>query len=343
MSDLKILKWCEPYNGWDTFDTGLCNRILHWEIAYDFSVKYKKQPFCIHLEKRHWPEHRLLYLPETNFIDNVKYKHNDQYKLEFITVYDHVNNTTKQALPITPEMIKAYKENREINLSGSNYWFADFGYMTLLELDKFKFNNNIRGLKRIELVHKKYEQLLKVSSKNIVGIHIRRGNGVNITTEDIDSLPENIRESYKESTKKFKFDTYGFVRDEVYFRIMDELLLINPHQKFYISHDQPTEFMVHYKERYGDNVIFKEDVMLHVTNFFRNIGMDIEVLNEGYALDNVTDLFSLAFGKMVITSNISTWSHFAKSYIDVPSIDAEADIKVIKTLYREKVYRTPLI
>lgn len=344
MSDLITLKWCEPFNGWESNDTGLCNRILHWEIAYDIIEKYKDLNISIELEKRHWPEHRLLYFPDTNFSSNVKFKHNNQYKVEFTTVYDYVKDEVRKASPITKEMVTNYRNTREIDLSSDNFWYSDFGFKTLLKREKFLFDKESRGLKKIELVHKKFEQQLKHFAKDTVGIHIRRGNGVNITEDDILSLPQNIQNRYREDVKNFTLDIYGFIKDDVYFNIIDEILKINPKQKFYISHDQPYDYMVHYKEKYGKNVVFKEDIMPHVKNYFRNIGLDTDELNEGHALDNVVDLFSLTFSKMIIKSNISTWSHFACTYYDsTPYFDANVNINTILKLYKFRVYKAPMI
>lgn len=335
MTRVITLKWREPYDGWIDHDTGLCNRILHWEIAHEIAKLHKPLGFSIELEKRHWPEHRLIYLPETNFFTNTKFKSNNQYDLEFRTVYDFKQNIIREASPITKEMISDIKNHKKIDFSRENYWYSDFGFDTLIKNDRYMFINTQRGLKHIKLVHKKYEEHLKSFAKNCVGIHIRRGNGVNITETDILSLPPNIQSSYREQVKKYTLDIYGFIKDEVYFKIIDEILKITPTQKFFISHDQPYEFMVHYKERYPKNVIFKEDIMPHIKNFFRNISLDTDELNEGKALDNVTDLFTLSFCEFIITSNISTWSHFAMNYNKPITIDAESNLKDILNLYRE--------
>jgi hypothetical protein len=35
----RTLRWLEPFGGWRGFttDTGLCNRIFHWEVAYEIN------------------------------------------------------------------------------------------------------------------------------------------------------------------------------------------------------------------------------------------------------------------------------------------------------------------
>ena len=50
---------------------------------------------------------------------------------------------------------------------------------------------------------------------------------------------------------------YGFIQDKYYFNIMDEILKVNPNQKFFISHDLNYELISYYKDRYGEKVMFK--------------------------------------------------------------------------------------
>ena len=72
MSEYKnTLRWVEPFGGWskDTEDTGLCNRIFHWEVAYDIS-KNNNFDYQIILEEKYWPEFKLIDLPKTKFVDD---------------------------------------------------------------------------------------------------------------------------------------------------------------------------------------------------------------------------------------------------------------------------------
>lgn len=48
----KTLRWLEPYGGWSENDTGLCNRIFHWEIAHEI-CKQNNYDFKIILQHLH--------------------------------------------------------------------------------------------------------------------------------------------------------------------------------------------------------------------------------------------------------------------------------------------------
>lgn len=68
----KTLRWCDSYRsqgGWagQNYDTGLCNRILHWELAYLIN-KAKDFSHTIILEELYWPEFKLLSIPNTKAI-----------------------------------------------------------------------------------------------------------------------------------------------------------------------------------------------------------------------------------------------------------------------------------
>ncbi len=67
MPDYKnTLRWVEPFGGWeaDTEDTGLCNRIFHWEVAYEIN-KNNNFDYHIILEEKYWPEFKLIDLPQS--------------------------------------------------------------------------------------------------------------------------------------------------------------------------------------------------------------------------------------------------------------------------------------
>ena len=63
-----ILKWVEPHRGSGYItneDTGLCNRIYHWELGYQIA---KINNMKIEVQKMWWPELEFLNLPLTSFL-----------------------------------------------------------------------------------------------------------------------------------------------------------------------------------------------------------------------------------------------------------------------------------
>ena len=64
-----ILKWPEPHRGSGYFtneDTGLCNRIYHWELGYNIA---KINNMKIEVQKQWWPELEFLQFPLTCCVD----------------------------------------------------------------------------------------------------------------------------------------------------------------------------------------------------------------------------------------------------------------------------------
>jgi len=77
-----VLKWKDPWQRDYTeinvlYDTGLCNRIFHWEIANHINSKFHNDEFTISVEESQWPElDELITLPNTSVIskeDELKY------------------------------------------------------------------------------------------------------------------------------------------------------------------------------------------------------------------------------------------------------------------------------
>ena len=57
------LRWKEPWGGsMLPEDTGLCNRLMHWEIAYGIN-KVNNFKFNILVEQAFWPELQYLNIP----------------------------------------------------------------------------------------------------------------------------------------------------------------------------------------------------------------------------------------------------------------------------------------
>ena len=68
---MPYLKWVEPWGGYKIpNDTGFCNRIFHWEFAYEVS-KRNNFDFKILLQEQFWPEYKYIDLPYTEI-----YNHN---------------------------------------------------------------------------------------------------------------------------------------------------------------------------------------------------------------------------------------------------------------------------
>jgi hypothetical protein len=346
----KTLRWLDPYGKWgdhegfyhkskfleDSFvpDTGLCNRLLHWENAYHITQQPSHKEYKILIQKRIWPELEIISLPNTYIVDYAKtfyqwqsyYKHDE---LHFKTVFDIKNDTVKLASPINKEKMIKLLSGNDI-LSDNAHWYSNFGFLTLGD---FSFVKK-RYINKIKLKHTEINDLIKEKYKEYVGIHIRRGNGVMYSDEDIMSLPEPLQKKYKKLRKtkaKVIHNSYKFIQDDFYYKIIKELLLKNPSQKFYISHDLPDEFINQYYKKFGHHVIeSKYNNRYFFEHYYANAGVDVVHLkNYSNAIDNVIDLFTLANCGMVIGLQSSTWSEFAKDYSEKPYCNNMNTIKEI--------------
>lgn len=329
----KTLRWCEPYGGWEDNDTGLCNRLFHWEVAYDVNRRNQCE-FRILLNKTDWPELSLINLPETSSF--ISYEYNKKAKdLGFLTVLDLDKFDVRLASKIDVDRLFYMYNNGNSFLIEDDHWYCDFGYVHLNLLYKEKVEN--RPLKYIKLKDQFIENFLRRNTYDVVGLHIRRNSGVLVCSEEeLNVLPKDVKEKYlKLKSKKSKINkNYYYISDVKYFNIIDSILEINPNQKFYISTDLPYEQIIYYKEKYGNLIITRFDLMPVIKEHLVNSEMNVNNLIKGNVIENIVDLFSLSFCKFLIKSDESTWSEFAEHYRSQPAVSANADWEsVIKPKY----------
>jgi hypothetical protein len=193
-----------------------------------------------------------------------------------------------------------------------------------------------RPLQNIKLKHTFIQNLLENFTKGCVGIHIRRHNGVSVLEDDINSLPDNNREEYRQFIQKTNsvHNAYKFIRDDVYFEIIDEILKINPNQKFYVSSDLPKKFLTQFYDKYSNNLLDNTSIIKKITEFLVDNNHDVYKLKTyGNVVENIVDLFSLSYCNFLIKSNKSTWSEFAEEYRHQPALDATKGVDKITEKY----------
>lgn len=358
----KTLRWLEPFGGWGDhsnffdyikpefgMDTGFCNRIFHWEVAHYLNEKNNFQ-YRILLQDMFWPELEILELPYTSPVKMEKLSFGLYYPMEFnllkfLTVYDIENMKISMTDPITKNDIEKIFSNEDYDLPKNVH--SNFGYDDLGRLLNLKNNPNLydhlpvlnleqRPLQKINIKYSFIRTLLENFTKDCVGIHIRRHNGVRVTEKDIETIPENIREDYRKFIQKTNsiHNAYQYYSDVYYFNIIDNILELNPKQKFYISSDLPKKFLNHFYEKYGNNILNNEETIGIITDFLVDSSHDIYKLKTyGNVIENIVDLFSLSYCGFLIMSNKSTWSEFAKYYKNQPSIYVTENIEKIKDEY----------
>jgi hypothetical protein len=338
----RTLRWLEPFGGWRGFtaDTGLCNRIFHWEVAYEIN-KQNNFKYYILLEEKYWPENKLLDIPTTKTITNIEGDPHEVEKLKFIAVYDTINKKINTAKPLYSDNIEKMFREGSLKLGDKGHYFSNFGYKELSNLYPNEVFNKIeRPLSKIKLKHRSIEESIINEMKNVVGIHIRRGNGIPYTSEDLISLPENKRDKFsliKRAVAEQSHMAYSFHRDELYFNIMDNILKINPNQKFYISTDLPDDIMDYFYKKYRNNLVDKTFLLNVVYDYILNSGFKKSDFVYGNVVENLVDLFSLSYTSFLVKVPTSTWSIFAESYTKKESVFVTDDWD--KTI-REKYIKT---
>lgn len=338
----KTLRWIEPFGGWNKInvkhdhfttnlanaDTGLCNRLLHWEIAHFINEKNNNE-YSIMVNSKDWPELYLIDLPNT-YTDyrNLSLEdglYDDAYnELKFKTVFDMAADSVYKATPLETENLDEIFKNGDCHLKG-NHYYSDFGYSPLLH--KVKLNQKLheeylekihfRPLSQIKLRHQFIDGLLREGTENTIGIHMRRFNGVSINPKDDKNFKDKkLNKVYKELEENRPVkDNYTFYGDDIYFELLDGILEINPHQKFYISHDLPDVFIQPYITRYGDRITDRRFFTLPVNRHIHASGHNIEHFRRiGNITNNIIDLFALSFCPFLISNQDSTWSEFAQYY-----------------------------
>lgn len=332
------LRWCEPYRdqgGWigSNYDTGLCNRIFHWELA-DIINKKNNYSYTIQVEKMYWPEYKLITLPNTEYILSKK------------DLYGNYNFTKGATSISKSEIHRIFREN-SFTLGDKEDYYSDFSWTVLKHLNIHKdIEVNPRPLTRVRLIHEPIEKLIRKNLEGVVGIHIRRNNGVYKTQDDKKSLPKEIRSKFpitiqnKDSIYYMESSDYTFHRDNLYFNILDKMLELNPNQKFYLSCDLPYELVSYYYDKYGDSMVDKNDLVNQAYDFLSTLGHSKKDFIFGNVVENIVDLFSLSFCDFLIKSPASTWSEFAELYqlkIAIQATDDwETNIKEKYLVYLDK-------
>lgn len=297
----KTLRWLESQNrSMDEIhrseDTGLCNRIFHWQLA-EFLNEKNNYEYTIYVGESYWPElNELIELPHTKIFNE---NETDDVDLKIL-------NLTRDSKPLTDFDINNFILKNDFTLS-ENHLYSDFQFQILSE-----FNNQIdikRNISNVKLKDLDLQSLIHEFSKDMVGIHIRRGRGVQYEN-DLTSLPNLIQSNYinyrlKEGRETAKYYIYEFIRDDVYFNIIDSILEINPLQKFYVSHDLPDDIFEYYINRYPNSIYTKTHFYDFIENRYKTPIQHVK---------NVIDLFSLSNTKFVIMHPLSTWSTFAFNY-----------------------------
>jgi len=282
-----ILKWTEPHRGSGYIineDTGLCNRIYHWELGYNIA---KINNMKIEVQKQWWPELEFLQFPLTCCVDKTD--------IEFVDgVY-----------PFDSNIIRHYN----FKLNSNKNWFPIEGWaFNRFYLDYFDNKYHlIRPLQLIKIKDIKLKHLIESAVRGVVGIHIRKSHGV--------------QGSYFRNKREGPYDNIDNI---VYIKFIEKILKFNPKQKFYLSSDLPLKSMKFLLDKYEmitykdivkdyDLKIENNSIRDKITNY------KVNIIKQN-TLKDIIDLFGLSFCSYLISHPNSTWSEFAYRYRRKPFV-----------------------
>jgi hypothetical protein len=324
---MKTLRWPEPFNRTmheihNSNDTGLCNRLFHWEVAYELN-RLNNFEYKIILEESKWPELKeLITLPYTR-LSPEDIDESEELKLKRII---------GKSVPITKERIEQMFKWEDFDLRSERAYHSNFGHYSLPDLyNRELYDHKNRPIQNIELQDKTLDSMIKELTKDLVGIHMRRGRGIKYK-EKLDTLSSEIKDDYiefRELEPADEFYIYKFVTDEEYFKIIDSFLERNPNQKFYISHDLPDEIFDYYEKKYPNILYTKKYFYDYISDKFKNT-------NQNH-VKNIVDLFSLSNTQFVIKHELSTWSEFAHYYTDKNACYFRDDVNYILDSYKSVI------
>lgn len=281
----------EIYGEYETNDTGLCNRLLCWELVKIINhIHDDKFEIVLDIQQN----------PETN----------NCFTLEDTTMVNTSDINFDDYLPISDIMVQDIIDGK-LKLGDKNY-YTDF---TKRQINDFIENYSKRFIKSLKFKHNDINKDIKFVIQGSIGIHVRRGRGVKIhkdNTIDLslfegwnhDILSDYVRMKVKDMPA-WKFYQFDFIKDEVYFEKIDLILKKLPKQKFYISHDLKDEYFERWVERYPDNIILKDTFY----DLLSNWEIPLEVHTK-----NFLDLYCLCNTREIFKTPLSTWSDLACDY-----------------------------
>lgn len=302
------------------YDSGFCNRLFTWEIAHRLrELSSDERPILV--QRRIFPEFELLKLPNTKVVDysskdNEVFSNSHKERLLHLTVFDTFKKSVYKATPIN---LKEIKSKKPFNFK-SNHVYNNWGF----------YQDGVHDyISNIRIADIRVEKRLQESSVKMIGIHLRRGNGVLFSKKDVETFPKDLRLKYVDYRKQIEcVDGIPFISDSQYIKLIEKLLKINPEQQFYLSHDLPDEFVDIFYEKFGKHhIITKKDYRQEFQSYYESKGIDIKSLqNYCNGLDNIIDLFAYSFTTFTIGTIYSTWSEFGKRYSGVKDIDSPSMI-----------------
>lgn len=367
------IRLAEPWGGGHyALDTGLCNRLLHWELVYSM-VQHTHGDHQIVCLDQHWFELDFIQLPETQLIgfyegrleSPTKPFHSSIYYdlVKFNYIFDIKKNTMSLPEKITDEMVVKMHENGSYKLPSKDHFITDFDWKLTHAFTEDVAEYNLHdkifpewGLSQMKFIDPELDEYIKNYASKHIGIHLRRGAGVKKTQDQIDKTDPHTRKFFAETeADKYISSVYRFYENEEIYKFIDRALQIDGEQKFYISTDLPPSSLTFLKERYGKRILSRQELVANMpSEIFYRLGLDfykkdISFLDDYYvpsdetvytnellrrvAFFNMVDLITLGHTMLLLTPSFSTWSYVAKKLNNRPSVSLDSTFQDFEYLY----------
>lgn len=367
------IRLAEPWGGGHyALDTGLCNRLLHWELVYSM-VQHTHGDHQIVCLDQHWFELDFIQLPETQLIGfyegrlespTVPFHSSKYYDLvKFNYIFDIKKNTMSLPEKITDEMVVKMHEKGSYKLPNKDHFITDFDWKLTHAFTEDVAEYNLHdkifpewGLSQMKFIDHELDEYIKNYASKYIGIHLRRGAGVKKTQEQINKTDPHTRKFFAETeADKYISSVYRFYENEEIYKFIDRALQIDGEQKFYISTDLPPSSLTFLKERYGKKILSRQELVANMpSEIFYRLGLDfykkdISFLDDYYvpndqtvytnellrrvAFFNMVDLITLGHTMLLLTPSFSTWSYVAKKLNNRPSVSLDSTFQDFEYLY----------
>jgi len=302
----RYIRVLEPWGGGhNPWDTGLGNRLLHFDTIYQL-YRQNNYNYFLELEYRYWRELEWIELPGTR-VFQVGSRNEELQKLISKFDYNLKDQTITPLAPLGDDIMREFIHKGKFKSSEPRYYTCfDWDFVGEMYL-KTEKENKYSGLSRIIVKNKTLFNKLRGMGSYCVGIHMRRGAGVFKSPSDNKELPSSVRSNpWQQSVHNSTI--YKYYKNNVYIKLIEEILQQNPKQKFYISCDLQTGEYGFLKEKFGDNIKSREDIIKQLPeDIITGIDFEDEYDERKIALESVIDMFTLSYCDFLIAAPHSSW------------------------------------
>ena len=276
----------DPWKRVTDIDSGWGNRLQCWEAASIIASRIGST-HTIKVPPEDYPELSQVSLPNTGYTDS-----------------QGVNT-----VPITNEDVDRWVQNKKIDLNNNLNYSIEYDFVHTHKISSNFYDINNDKLTNIKLLSSEINSALNKFSENKIGIHIRRGSGVYVTTRDIKSIPKEYRKFYSEATNNDRL--YTFYRDSEYFKFIDKTIENHNEVKFYIGLDVDEKAIEYYKTKYSDRIYTASDVIDKIKPILDKASFLEPRLHLKKMGNILLDFFILSKCSRIIVSPYSSWSYMA--------------------------------